>query len=88
MQEAVHLVLFAEFLFPKWGLAPSLRGACPHFGMGTESVVGIHHGGSELYNTLELDDRKPCDLHWIVAWRLHRIVAYRNPMRRHTYYSL
>jgi hypothetical protein len=22
---------------PKWGLAPSLRGACPHFGMGTYS---------------------------------------------------
>src|SRR6516165_9953869 len=27
---------------------------------------------------LELDDRKHCDLHWIVAWRLHRIVAYRK----------
>jgi len=32
-----------------------------------ESALGMHHGGSELYNTLELDDRKPRDLHWIVA---------------------
>jgi RNA polymerase sigma factor (TIGR02999 family) len=37
---------------------------------------------------LELDDRKQCDLHWIVAWNLHRIVAYRKPMRRHTCYFL
>jgi len=28
----------------------------------------MHHGGAELYNTLELDDRKPFQLHWIVAW--------------------
>ena len=53
-----------------------------------ESVLGIHYGGSGLYNTLELDDRKPCDLHWLAAWRLHRIVAYRKPMRRQTFYSL
>ena len=51
------------------------------------SVLGMHHGGSELYNTLELDDGKPCNLHWIVAWCLHRIGAYRKPMRRHTCYS-
>jgi len=73
---------------PKWGLAPSLRGACPLFGMGAKSVLGMHNGGSELYNALELDDRKPCDHHWIVAWSLHRIVAYRKPMRRQTCYSL
>jgi hypothetical protein len=48
----------------------------------------MHHGGAELFNTLELDDRKSCDLYWIVAWSLHRIVAYRNPMRQHTWYSL
>jgi hypothetical protein len=28
-----------------------------------ESVLGMHHGGAELYNTLKLNDRKPCDLH-------------------------
>jgi hypothetical protein len=55
---------------------------------GTKSVLGMHHGGSELYNPLELDDRKACDLHWIVAWSLHRIVVYRKPMRRHTCCSL
>ena len=54
----------------------------------TQSVLGMHYGGSELYNRLELDDRKLCDLRWIVAWRLHRIVAYREPMRRHPCYSL
>jgi hypothetical protein len=32
----------------------------------------MHHGGSELYNTLELDDRKPCDLHWIVAAKFNK----------------
>ena len=60
----------------------------PILGWALSRSWGLHHGGSELYNTLELDDRKPCDLHWIVAWSLHRIVAYRKPMRRQTCYSL
>src|SRR5262245_24894230 len=65
-------VLSAGFspLVAENGLKPALR-------TGTRETF-------ELETALELDDRKPCDLHWIVAWRLHRIMAYRKPMRRHT----